>query len=364
MRKKLLLLLLPLLIIATVWVLLYRKPISILQSSNLETAAFSDQNIDGGNSQILSTEDSLNYKSVRFNLQEGFISPYAGISLFRPENYWNLSGYDKIKLELEVENIRNLELSISTYQNGITKENDALTFRHNILEIPIYDNQNSYTLALDRMTIAQWWLERFKLRSTELGHADWSKTRSLSFTAKIKLDENRDQVVRIQRVTFSKDLSFFYLVAGGFLFLWFSGLLIYTKLLPQRKKPGIAIPYKPTENILSSRPGQLNEALKYIATNYINPELSLQGLSATLKTPEKAISTEIKKSYNLSFKEYLNTIRIAEAKRLLQAEELHISEIAYSVGFSNPTHFNRVFKSLEECTPSEFRSRLSSEKNL
>ncbi|WMJ73366.1 AraC family transcriptional regulator [Cytophagaceae bacterium ABcell3] len=362
MKKNILLLLLPLFIIAIAWAITYREPVSILEFSNLETAAFSDQDTDGGKSQVLATEDSVNFKSVRFNLQEGFISPYAGVSFFRPDNYWDLSGYDNIKLDLEIENIRNLELTISTYQNGVTKENEPLSFRHNILEIPISDNFQSYTLAIDRMAIAQWWLERFKLRSAELGHADLSKTRSFSFTGKIKLDQHKDQVIRINGITFSKDMKWFYLWSGGFLLFWFSGLLVYFKFLPKKQVANPSIHYKPTEGKVLKRSGELDAALEYLAAQYPDPALSLQGVSATLKIPEKIISAEIKKRFNLSFKEYLNTIRITEAKRLLHLEALHISEVAYRVGFSNPSHFNRVFKSLEACTPSEFRGRVVTEK--
>ena len=72
---------------------------------------------------------------------------------------------------------------------------------------------------------------------------------------------------------------------------------------------------------------------------------------------EKTISATIKKKSDLTFKEYLNSIRIAEAKRLLKSSDRNVSEIAYQVGFNSPNHFNRIFKSSENCTPTEFKTR-------
>lgn len=362
MIKKLLIILFPLVSVLVFWSLVYRAPLVLMDDIKLETTSFSDKKDEGGQSELIATIDSAAWKAVRFNLQEGFISPYAGISFFRKDHYWNIKGYDHIKLELEVENIRNLELSIATYQGNVTKENEPFTFRHNIIEIPLSDNSNQYIISLDRMTIAQWWLERFKLRSTELDHADWSKVSSLSFTAKIKIYPDRNQFLKVRSIVIAKDISWFYPVALCFLIFWFSGLLFYQKL-QRRKNPSQAVvQYLPIESKLIEIDDSVSIALEFVAHQYSNSELTLQYISSTLKIPEKAISAEIKKKYKLSFKEHLNNIRISEAKRLLCLEDFNVSEIAYQVGFSNPSHFNRVFKSLEECTPTEFRNKLLNEK--
>jgi AraC-like DNA-binding protein len=46
---------------------------------------------------------------------------------------------------------------------------------------------------------------------------------------------------------------------------------------------------------------------------------------------------------------------MTEAKRLLKESEGTISEIAYSVGYNNVTHFNRVFKTETGIAPGDFR---------
>ena len=53
-------------------------------------------------------------------------------------------------------------------------------------------------------------------------------------------------------------------------------------------------------------------------------------------------------------KDYINKIRIEEAKRLLDQNKFQINEIAFKVGFGHISSFNRVFKISEQITPGEY----------
>lgn len=52
---------------------------------------------------------------------------------------------------------------------------------------------------------------------------------------------------------------------------------------------------------------------------------------------------------------YFRSLRLHKAKELLLTSGLHISEIAYEVGFKDPAHFTRAFKEEFGVTPSEMR---------
>lgn len=356
MNKKLLLILFPLVSLFIIWIFLKTTSFSVLDSKDLEFSTFTDKNIDNGKSEIIEEENTSAYKAIRFELNEGFISPYAGVSFFMKDKYWDLTDYDLAEIEIELQNTKNLELTIATYQNGVTKENEPLTFRHNVIEIPVSDNTTLYRLQLDRMHIAQWWLERFKLRSTELKEADWSKAKSISFVAKIRLDETKPQYLKINKITFVKSLTKYYIFSVIFILLWILALLIYYKLSGSKKEPSeIIIKYQQIESETLQQDDS-NELFDFISTHYTDPGLSLQQISRTLKISEKTISRTIKKRFNITFKEYLNGIRVAEAKRLLALDNKNVSEIAYQVGFNSPNHFNRVFKTSEGCTPSDYKN--------
>lgn len=63
-----------------------------------------------------------------------------------------------------------------------------------------------------------------------------------------------------------------------------------------------------------------------------------------------------KQAYSISFSSYLESLRLTEAKRLLIASEMSITEIAMSAGFANASHFIRRFKATYGITPRAFRA--------
>lgn len=69
--------------------------------------------------------------------------------------------------------------------------------------------------------------------------------------------------------------------------------------------------------------------------------------------------TRVFKQYmNMTFYEYLNSRRIKRAEELLFSTEMNITEVAMNSGFSSLSAFNRTFKSLNKCSPTEFRNKV------
>ncbi len=93
----------------------------------------------------------------------------------------------------------------------------------------------------------------------------------------------------------------------------------------------------------------------YLATNYKDCLINLTAVALDLGITDRKVSVLIKERYNHSFRQHLNFLRIAEAKRLLHSTDLQIKEISFEVGYENQVHFLRVFKSVLGITPTEFR---------
>jgi two-component system response regulator YesN len=55
------------------------------------------------------------------------------------------------------------------------------------------------------------------------------------------------------------------------------------------------------------------------------------------------------------FKDALNKIRLERAEPLLRKSTLTVSEIASLCGFKSATHFIRVFRKFNGCSPGRFR---------
>ncbi len=64
----------------------------------------------------------------------------------------------------------------------------------------------------------------------------------------------------------------------------------------------------------------------------------------------------LKADTGMTLCEYLNDIRLKEAKNLLLNSNRTISEIAYEVGFSDEKYFMKLFKQKENVTPTQYRN--------
>lgn len=94
-----------------------------------------------------------------------------------------------------------------------------------------------------------------------------------------------------------------------------------------------------------------------------NLSLSLKSLSQELNVHPAYLSREFSKHFdNLSFGEYIRKLRIEKAMDLIGSSKLSLSEIAYLTGFSDQSHFTRIFKKHTSVSPSEYKKNLSKSK--
>ncbi len=73
------------------------------------------------------------------------------------------------------------------------------------------------------------------------------------------------------------------------------------------------------------------------------------------KLPERTIKRRFKAATGSSLIEYLQNLRIEEAKRLLESGSLAVEEISAEVGYSDASFFRRLFKRLTGLSPSQYR---------
>lgn len=90
-----------------------------------------------------------------------------------------------------------------------------------------------------------------------------------------------------------------------------------------------------------------------------NMSMSLQQVSDELEINPAYLSREFSRYFdNLSFGEYIRKMRIEKAVVLMQTPSYTLTEIAYLTGFSDQSHFNRIFKKQTGENPSAFRKNL------
>ncbi len=86
--------------------------------------------------------------------------------------------------------------------------------------------------------------------------------------------------------------------------------------------------------------------------------LSLQEVSRSLQVHPSYLSREFSKYFNdLSFGEYIRKLRIEKAITLLQTTGYSLAEIALITGFSDQSHFTRIFKKHTGLPPSQYKKK-------
>ena len=97
----------------------------------------------------------------------------------------------------------------------------------------------------------------------------------------------------------------------------------------------------------------------YPVTDYINnhfaEDLSLEGVASQAGFSKYHFSRLFKQYTDSTFYKYLNQKRIEFAKTLLQDPGVSVTEVAFKSGFSSLSAFLRMFKLMNNCTPTEFR---------
>ena len=99
---------------------------------------------------------------------------------------------------------------------------------------------------------------------------------------------------------------------------------------------------------------KVSEVVKFINLRYME-KLTLNYLSASFYISPYYLSRLFKKATGFTFVEYLNSIRVREAQKLLKETELNVSEVAERTGYESSTHFGRVFKEITGLSPLRYK---------
>lgn len=100
---------------------------------------------------------------------------------------------------------------------------------------------------------------------------------------------------------------------------------------------------------------EVNKILRYLLQNY-DKEISLQAMAHYVSMDENYLSGLFKKKTGETFINYLQHVRVNEAKFYLEQTDLTVAEIGERSGFGNPSYFFKIFKRWTGYTPSEYRT--------
>ena len=91
-----------------------------------------------------------------------------------------------------------------------------------------------------------------------------------------------------------------------------------------------------------------NEALEYVASQFT--------------THPSYLSRIIKQELGIGYKEYLMELRMNKAKELLLDPNVSVANVCVMIGYTNTSHFIKLFQKHTGMTPAKYRDEHSSEK--
>jgi AraC-like DNA-binding protein len=324
----------------------------------------------GGTSALRLGPAGPNALVFDYRLTKAARFPFVGARMAARDDKGNfatvdLSRYDTITFVARCKPAEPMLFSIATFDDKISKPGEFLTYRSPGTYFSCNEQGVPVSLDLKRMTIPAWWFGVMKLDLTSQGYS-LDKVANFSFGSSSQTSFNVDSHVEISNIRLhGRDHR--YLVALAIIVLaslilfafWFfraHARMLTESLNAQMKKDLPLVAYRQ----LTAEPYQDPEktsVLKFIATNYTNPELDLEGVVAGTGVNRNKVNDLLKSELGLTFTGYVNKLRLTEAARLLTEKgAATVAEVAYSVGYANVSYFNKLFKEEYGCTPKAFRT--------
>jgi len=132
--------------------------------------------------------------------------------------------------------------------------------------------------------------------------------------------------------------------------------LLFQLLLLIRRNANAASAEQP---LVHSVHNKTFEIVEYINRHY-NQKLTIAEIARRFYVSPSYFCKTFRKSTGYTFTEYVNHVRIKEAKALLASGKDKVSAVAEQVGFESLTHFGRVFKEIAGLSPLKYRQQYSS----
>ncbi|MFP4408288.1 MAG: helix-turn-helix domain-containing protein [Spirochaetaceae bacterium] len=108
-----------------------------------------------------------------------------------------------------------------------------------------------------------------------------------------------------------------------------------------------------TRHVGEQWPLVLKQAVRHIDTHFSEP-LQLTSVAERCGVSPGYLSRLFSEHLHVSFNDYLNSVRLDQAEKMLIEGTHPVKEIAYEVGYQDPNYFSRIFKRFKGVSPSRY----------
>lgn len=328
-----------------------------------------------GGGSSMSVNDSSPDLDYDYLLTEQVPNPHATLVISftdwrKAERFADLSRYSTAMLKVRCAPHNLLSFHLHSFDSKATEPGNFYSYRVAKAFFSCKEEWSNVEIDLRYLYVPEWWLNRFKI---EVSDQDYrlDKVAAFSIVGSFEGPINAPANVKISElVLHGYDWRYAWIFAGLAVLVWscfiFRLFREYTQSLIadvkdklQKDRPLMAyqqLSIEPREG------GEKTLLLGFIATQYADPDLSLEKTIEKLGINRTKINEILKKELGFTFTAYLNKLRLTEAARLLsENENANVAEIAYSVGYNNTTYFNKLFKKEYGCTPKVFKKYMGTD---
>jgi YesN/AraC family two-component response regulator len=98
----------------------------------------------------------------------------------------------------------------------------------------------------------------------------------------------------------------------------------------------------------------MERIMKAVNKNLSNSDFNVDMLTQEVGISRAQLHRKMKEMTGISTSEFIRNIRLEQAARLLKEQKINITQVAYTVGFSNLAHFSTIFRKHFGVAPSEY----------
>jgi two-component system, response regulator YesN len=113
----------------------------------------------------------------------------------------------------------------------------------------------------------------------------------------------------------------------------------------------------------SDRAASIQQAKKYIAGHFADPDLSLNDVAAQVNFSPNHFSAVFSAETGETFRDYLTRMRLEQAKKLLRATKIKCAEVAAQCGYNDPHYFSLIFRKNCGMPPQQYRKAALPQQN-
>ncbi len=98
----------------------------------------------------------------------------------------------------------------------------------------------------------------------------------------------------------------------------------------------------------------MDRIMKSINENLADPDYNIERLTEDVGISRAQLHRKMKEITGISTGEFIRNLRLEQAARLIREGKINVTQVAYTVGFNNQSHFSTLFKKHFGSTPTEY----------